>query len=234
MSTTRERTVLTDIEGPTSSIAFVHRVLFPYARRALPGFVATHASNPDVRRWLDEVAMELGAPCDDGVIVETLLGWMDADRKHTALKALQGMLWRDGYARGAYRAQVYADAASALRRWHAEGHRLAVYSSGSIEAQHLFFAHSEAGDLDALFSAWFDTTSGPKREADSYTRICHARGTAPNDVLFLSDVVAELDAARDAGLATTLLDRPDDYPAARLGEAAHGHLRVTSFAEVTL
>ncbi len=232
MSAAPLRTVLTDIEGTTSSIAFVHQVLFPYARRALPGFITTHAGDPEVRRWLDSVAMELGAPCDNGVIVETLLGWMDTDRKHTALKALQGMLWREGYARGDYRAHVYPDAAEALTRWHAAGHPLAVYSSGSIEAQHLFFAHSEAGDLDALFSAWFDTSSGPKRDAASYQRTCAALGSAPADVLFLSDVVEELDAARSAGLATTLIDRPDDYPAPRLGEAAHGHPRVTSFASV--
>lgn len=223
------RTVLTDIEGTTSSIAFVQQVLFPYARRALPGFIATHRHDPDVRHWLDQVAMELGAPCDDGVIVETLVGWIDTDRKHTVLKALQGMLWREGYARGDYRAHVYPDAVAALRRWHADGHCLAVYSSGSIEAQQLFFGHSEAGDLRPLFSGWFDTTSGPKRTTDSYTRITQALGVAPADVVFLSDVVEELDAARAAGLATTLVDRIEDYPQARLGEATHGHPRVTGF-----
>jgi enolase-phosphatase E1 len=227
------RTILTDIEGTTSSIAFVHQVLFPYARRALPGFVATHARDPEVRRWLDAVAVELGTACDVGVIVETLLGWIDTDRKHTALKALQGMLWREGYARGDYLAHVYPDAAAALRRWHGQGHPLAVYSSGSIEAQQLLFGHSQAGDLSPLFSAWFDTTSGGKREAASYSRIADALGTHPGELLFLSDVVAELDAAREAGLATTLVDRLEDYPQPRLGDAAHGHVRVTGFDAIT-
>jgi enolase-phosphatase E1 len=226
------KTILTDIEGTTSSISFVKDVLFPYARRALPGFVAAHGNDPEVRRWLDAVAAENGGLCQDGMIVETLQGWIDQDRKHTALKALQGMVWKDGYVRGDYAAHMYADAAEALRAWHAQGHGINVYSSGSVAAQKLFFGYSAAGDLTPLVSRWFDTEMGGKREADSYRRIVAALGVPAGEVLFLSDVVEELDAAREAGLDTVLLDRREDYPAPRLGDATHGHARVESFADV--
>ena len=225
-------TILTDIEGTTSSIAFVKDVLFPYARRELPRFVREHGDEPEVRRWLDAVAIEAGGICSDDVIAETLQGWIDQDRKHTALKALQGMLWKDGYARGDFRGHVYADAAAALRDWQAAGRRLAVFSSGSVGAQKLLFGHSEAGDLASSFAAFFDTEVGHKREPESYRRIAQALGQVPGDILFLSDVVEELDAAREAGMRTLLLDRREDYPQPRTGEAAHGHRRVTSFAEI--
>ena len=227
------RTILTDIEGTTSSISFVKDVLFPYARRALPAFVAAHGQEPEVRRWLDVVAAENGGLCQDEMIVETLQGWIDADRKHTALKALQGMLWEKGYGSADFTAHMYPDAVGALGRWHAAGHRIAVYSSGSVPAQKLFFGHSDAGDLTPLISGWFDTETGGKREAESYRRITAALGVPAADVLFLSDVVEELDAAREAGLGTVLLDRRNDYPQPRLGEATHGHARVESFADIT-
>jgi len=226
-------TLLTDIEGTTSSIAFVRDVLFPYARARLPAFVQAHRHDPAVRRWLDAVAVEIAAgACDDDVIVETLQGWIDQDRKHTALKALQGMIWEAGYRDGDFLAPLYPDVLPALRAWHTAGHRLAVYSSGSVPAQKLLFSHTEAGDLTPLFSGFFDTEIGGKREPDSYRRIAEQLGSAPFDLLFLSDVVAELDAARDAGLRTVLIDRRDDYPQPRLGEATHGHVRVESFAEI--
>jgi enolase-phosphatase E1 len=225
-------TILTDIEGTTSSISFVKDVLFPYARRALPGFVRERGCEPEVRRWLDMVATEHGAMCDDAMIVETLQGWIDEDRKHTALKALQGMLWRDGYLSGELEADMYPDAVAGLRRWHAAGHRLAVYSSGSVAAQKLLFAHTDAGDLTPLFDAFFDTEAGPKREAGSYARIAGELGASAGDIVFLSDVVAELDAAREAGMRTVLLDRREDYPQPRDAAAANGHPRVGSFDAV--
>lgn len=224
--------ILTDIEGTTSSISFVKDVLFPYARRALPGFVATHRDDPEVRRWLDVVATEHGAICDDAVIVETLQGWIDADRKHTALKALQGMIWSAGYRDADFTAHIYPDAADALRRWQEAGETLAVYSSGSVPAQKLFFGHSDAGDLTGLVSNWFDTEVGGKREAESYARIADALDAAPAEILFLSDVVEELDAARDAGMRTVLVDRLDDYPQPRDAVAANGHARVTAFDQI--
>jgi enolase-phosphatase E1 len=226
------RTILTDIEGTTSSISFVKDVLFPYARAALPAFVEAHRDEPEVRRWLDQVALENGGVCEDRVIVEILQGWIDADRKHTALKALQGMIWKAGYADGAYRAHVYPDAPPQLRAWHAAGHPIYIYSSGSVAAQKLFFGYSEAGDLLPLFQGHFDTEIGGKRDADSYTRIAAALDQRPQDILFLSDVVEELDAARDAGLDTVLIDRPQDYPTSRRGHAANAHRRVESFAEI--
>ena len=228
------RAILTDIEGTTSSISFVRDVLFPYARRALPDFVREHGQEPEVRRWLDLVAAENGGLCQDTMIVETLQGWIDQDSKHTALKALQGLVWEAGYRNADFAAPIYPDAAQTLQRWHALGVPLYVYSSGSVPAQKLFFGHSDAGDLTPLFSGWFDTEVGGKREADSYRVIAGRIGVPANAILFLSDVVEELDAAREAGLQTRLIDRLDDYPQPREGEAAHGHVRVASFADIAL
>ena len=225
-------TILTDIEGTTSSISFVKDVLFPYARAALPGFVREHGGEPEVRRWLDMVAVENGGMCQDAMIVETLQGWIDQDRKHTALKALQGMVWEAGYRDGDFTAPLYPDVAPTLRAWQRAGHRLAVYSSGSVPAQKLLFSHTDAGDLASLFDGFFDTEMGGKREAASYRAIAAALGALPGDVMFLSDDVAELDAAREAGMRTVLLDRREDYPEPRTGDATNGHPRVESFAEI--
>jgi enolase-phosphatase E1 len=225
--------ILTDIEGTTSSISFVKDVLFPYARRALPGFVRARGQAPEVRRWLDAVATEHGAVCSDDTIVEILQGMIDEDRKHTALKALQGMIWLDGYREADFTAHIYPDAAAQLRAWHEAGIPLAVYSSGSVPAQKLFFGHTDAGDLTGLFVGWFDTEVGHKRAADSYREIARRLERAPSDILFLSDVVEELDAAREAGLRTALIDRREDYPEPRTGEAAHGHRRVERFDQLT-
>ena len=226
------RAIVTDIEGTTSSISFVKDVLFPYARRALPRFVREHGNDPAVRRWLDAVATEQGGICSDDTIVEVLQGWIDEDRKHTALKALQGMVWSAGYRNADFTAHMYPDAAVALREWHDAGYPLYVYSSGSVPAQKLFFGHSDAGDLTSIVSNWFDTEVGGKREAASYARIADAIGIAPGDILFLSDVVEELDAARDAGLQTVLVDRREDYPRPRIDGATGGHRRVESFAQI--
>ncbi len=224
--------ILTDIEGTTSSISFVRDVLFPYARRALPLFVKRHHNNPEVRRWLDAAAIDIGGVGSDDCIVDVLQQWIDEDRKHTALKALQGLIWSDGYAGGNYRAHIYPDAAAALSAWHADGHVLHVYSSGSVAAQRLFFGHSEAGDLLPLFSGFFDTEVGGKRDSESYRRIATELGVTPAEVLFLSDVVEELDAAREAGMRTVLVDRREDYPTPRTGAAAGGHQRVERFEQI--
>ncbi len=230
-------TILTDIEGTTSSISFVKDVLFPYARNALPAFVREHGSRADVRKWLDAVAVEHavskpGAVCSDDTIVEILQGMIDEDRKHTALKALQGMIWSEGYSSADFTAHIYPDAAAKLRDWHAAGYPLAVYSSGSVPAQKLFFGHTDAGDLTALFGGWFDTEVGHKRAADSYRAIARRLERAADDIVFLSDVVEELDAARDAGMRTVLIDRREDYPQPRIGDAANGHRRVERFDQI--
>lgn len=228
-----KRAIVVDIEGTVGSIAFVRTVLFPYARRKLPDWIARHGQEPETRRWLDVMAAELRArqrPCDDAQVLAELLRFVEEDRKHTALKALQGLVWEDGYRLGEYRAHVYPDAVTALQRWHQDGHRLYVYSSGSVSAQRLFFEHTEHGSLLPLFSGFFDTEIGGKREVTSYQRIAQQidQGSASERPLFCSDVLEELDAAREAHFETLLLDRPHDYPSPRTD--SHGHRRVTSFA----
>ncbi len=193
------KAILTDIEGTTSSLSFVHETLLPYARARLPAYVAEHGGD-----------------------LAQLLAWMDADAKVTELKDIQGRIWAKGYAAGELRGHVYPDAAEALRRWHADGLTLAVFSSGSVPAQKLIFGHSDQGDLSPLFSGWFDTTTGPKREAMSYVLIADALGISPADILFLSDIVAETDAAKAAGMKALLIDR----------EKGQGD--IASFAEVVL
>ncbi len=211
--------ILTDIEGTTTAIAFVHRTLFPHAREALDGFLRAHADDAQVQAILRDVPGE-DKPAQ-------LRAWMAADAKATPLKALQGLIWRRGYESGALRGHLWPDVAPALRAWHAAGTRLAVYSSGSEEAQRLLFRHSEAGDLEPLFDGFHDTRIGAKREAASYARIAQAWGAAPGDILFLSDVAEELDAAREAGLATCQLVRAED------GTQASGrHLVARDFTEV--
>jgi enolase-phosphatase E1 len=231
-----KKIILTDIEGTTSSISFVKEVLFPYARRELPNYVREHAHDPKVRHWLDLVQLELGNEIfSDEHLIETLLNWIDSDRKHTALKALQGMIWVTGYRDGDYAAHIYHDASKMLKQWHQEGHNIYVYSSGSIAAQKLFFKYSAAGDLSDLFSGHFDTEVGGKRDSDSYRSIAKSIEAEPSNIIFLSDIVEELDAAREAGMQTVLLDRIEDYPSPRIeDEQSHQHDRVTRFDEIQL
>lgn len=221
--------ILTDIEGTTSSIDFVKDVLFPYARERIGDFVRAHADDPAVREQLRAAARDAGIDgASDEVVVELLRGWIDEDRKATPLKALQGMVWEEGYAGSDFVAHVYPDALEALRRWHAQGHRLYVYSSGSVQAQKLFFAHTAGGDLSPLFSGYFDTTMGAKREPASYARIAAAIGEAAGGIVFLSDIEAELDAAAAAGMATRWVRR-EVAPLARDGAS---HITVTAFHEL--
>ncbi|HJP99587.1 MAG TPA: acireductone synthase [Rhodanobacteraceae bacterium] len=203
------RAVLTDIEGTTSAITFVKDVLFAYSRERLPGFIEAHRSDAEVQRLLDAVAREAGIEDPHSRhVVETLQRWIDEDRKATPLKALQGMIWKAGYEAGDYRAHVYPEVPARLREWKARGLRLYVYSSGSVQAQKLFFRYSEAGNLTTLFDGWFDTEVGGKRERGSYLRIAESIGLLPPAILFLSDVVEELDAARDTGMQTIQVCRP--------------------------
>ncbi|WP_252275369.1 acireductone synthase [Pseudomonas subflava] len=221
------KAILTDIEGTTSAVSFVFDVLFPYAAEHLPQFVIEHAGEPAVAAQLDAVRAESGeGGADLGRVIEILLQWIAEDRKATPLKALQGMIWQQGYAAGQLKGHVYPDAVEALRRWHRDGYALYVYSSGSVQAQKLIFGCSEAGDLSPLFSGYFDTTSGPKREAGSYRSIAEAIGLPAEQILFLSDVVQELDAARLAGLQTVGV--------AREGGSLDGHDTVASFAVIDL
>lgn len=217
------KAILTDIEGTTSAVSFVFDVLFPFARKHLPGFVRQNAEQPAVAQQLQAVRDQAGEPdADVERVIAILLEWIAEDRKATPLKALQGMVWEQGYNAGQLKGHVYPDAVDALKHWHQQGYRLYVYSSGSIQAQQLIFGCSEAGDLSGLFSGYFDTTSGPKREAQSYQTIAQAIGCPVDNILFLSDIVEELDAARAAGMATCGLAR-DDGALAR-------HRQVASFA----
>jgi len=220
------RAIVTDIEGTTTSVSFVFEVLFPYARRRMEAFVREHGAEPAVREQLQAVAAEAGHPLSDSEAVAQLIRWIDDDRKITPLKALQGMLWRQGYERGDFTGHVYADAARNLRRWHAQGLRLYVYSSGSVLAQKLIFGHSDAGDLTPLFAGHFDTQIGPKREPASYTAIAREIGLPPEAILFLSDIGAELDAARAAGMQTAWLVRDGQL------DPAAAHRQVHDFDEL--
>lgn len=203
--------IITDIEGTTTDIDFVHKVLFPYARQHLADFVRDQANNPEVRQQLLATAELAELPeADDASLVQTLLSWIDADRKATPLKALQGLIWRHGYEAGDFKGHLYPEVAAELKRWKDAGIALYVYSSGSIKAQQLLFSYSDAGDLTPLFDGYFDTTTGQKREADSYRSIVTAIKQNAGQCLFLSDVVAELDAANQAGMQTAQLVRSPD------------------------
>ena len=201
------RVVVTDIEGTTSSIDFVHQTLFPYARSHLRAFLQAHADDTAVRACLGEVEAIEGRPLSIDEAAAVLERWIDEDRKVTPLKTLQGLIWAQGYAAGELKGHVYDDTPVALRRWHSQGRQLYVYSSGSVDAQKLIFGHTDFGDLTPLFSGYFDTRVGGKREADSYRRILQQIGRAGGEVLFLSDVGEELDAARAAGMQTLQLIR---------------------------
>ncbi|MEM6730283.1 MAG: acireductone synthase [Myxococcota bacterium] len=202
------KAIVTDIEGTTSSISFVHEVLFPYAAQALPDYVRAHEG--EHRDLIDAVRSEGDEPgADLERVIAILLGWIERDEKVTPLKALQGHIWSNGYARGDFTGHIYSDAVKRLRAWHDQGLRLYVYSSGSVKAQKLLFRHSDEGDLTPLFSGYFDTTTGPKRELASYEAIARAVNQVPGEILFLSDVFEELDAARAAGFQTMQLVRDE-------------------------
>jgi enolase-phosphatase E1 len=200
------RAVLTDIEGTTTSLAFVQEQLFPYARRYLPAYVREHeAELQDIAAQIKSLVGQSNLTSQQ--MTEILLHWMDEDRKAPPLKTLQGMIWRSGYARGEIVSHVYEDAERALRRWHDGGIRNHVYSSGSVEAQKLLFSHTSRGDLTRLLSGYFDTTTGPKLESGSYHRIATRLKLAAPSIVFLSDHPGETDAAAAAGLQTILLTR---------------------------
>ena len=207
------RVILTDIEGTTSSISFVHDVLFPYAAQYLPAYVRANAGEPGVAEQLDAVAEQSGVDRDDlDALVAVLQQWIREDRKSTPLKALQGQVWEDGYRTGELKGHIYPDAADYLQRWHDRGLRLFVYSSGSVQAQKLLFGHTTEGDFTPFFSGYFDTRIGGKKEADSYRAILEELGVEPATVLFLSDVEDELEAAESAGMRTAWLVRDGDPP----------------------
>ena len=199
--------IVTDIEGTTSSIDFVHQTLFPYARQHLRAFLHAHAADAAVQAQIAATSAIEGRALSLDEAADVLERWIAEDRKITPLKDLQGLIWAQGYADGQLRGHVYADVPVYLRQWHAAGKKLYVYSSGSEAAQKLIFGHSDAGDLRPLFSGYFDTRIGAKRDAASYRTILERIGLPGSAVLFLSDIGEELDAARAAGLQTCQLLR---------------------------
>jgi enolase-phosphatase E1 len=210
--------VLLDIEGTTTPIAFVTETLFPYARTHLPRYLEEQGGTPDCRRAVSRLRAEYEAERARG---EDLPEWsplayltwlMDRDRKSPALKDLQGRIWEEGYRNGTLVGEVFEDVPVALARWREAGVPVGIYSSGSVRAQQWLFRRSTAGDLTPLLSWHFDTAVGAKQDPASYTRIAEDVNVAPAEILFVSDVGAELDAARGAGLRTALIVRPGNAP----------------------
>lgn len=239
------RGILLDIEGTTSSVRFVYDLLFPYAARELPAFLTSQWGEPATAKAVELIAKDAGKPsaqdwfaaeqaasadAQRAVVAREIARQMQADLKLTGLKELQGLIWESGFRTGELQAHVYPDVPPALAAWQAAGIDLRIYSSGSIHAQKLFFGYTLAGDLLGRFSGHYDTTIGAKREAASYAKIAAAFALAPAEILFLSDIPAELDAARTAGLATGLLLRPENAPV----PAEHGHPAIHSFSEIAL
>jgi enolase-phosphatase E1 len=241
IATAGVRLVLLDIEGTTTPIAFVHEVLFPHAARALPAFLETHAFDADVAGDIALLAHEYAAEKASGAT--GLPAWdstagaaaalpylehlMREDRKSTALKSLQGRVWQEGYRSGALVGQIFDEVAATLAAWFEAGLRMAIFSSGSVEAQKLLFRHSQAGDLTPYLAGYFDTRTGPKRAAESYRQIASAMGVSPEQILFVSDIPEELEAAREAGCRTALSVRPGNAPC-----EATGHPRIHSLGEL--
>ncbi len=201
------KAIIIDIEGTTSSLSFVKDVLFPYARAKLPAFVEAHQQDAQLQVLLDDAAKIMGGEPDIQTLITQFVNWIDEDKKITPLKSLQGLIWEAGYQQGDFKGHVYADAVEALRAWKAQGLALYVYSSGSVQAQKLLFAHTEYGDLTPLFSGYFDTHVGGKREQLSYQRIADEIALPADSLLFLSDITEELDAAKACGYQTVCLNR---------------------------
>jgi enolase-phosphatase E1 len=239
------RGILLDIEGTTSSVSFVYDVMFPFVRRELDRYLATHSGDTRLLEAVDVIARDLGHDSfadwarSEGVTDEfgrhmllrrEVLRLMDGDVKATGLKHLQGLIWEEGFQSGELKAHVYDDVPPALRKWRGSNFDVRIYSSGSIQAQKLFFGHTIAGDLLPLLRGHYDTTTGPKKEAASYRQIAGDFAMEEDQILFVSDVVAELDAARSAGMKTALAVRPGNAAVS----AEHGHAEIRSFDQIEL
>ena len=239
------RAMLLDIEGTTTSIAFVYDTLFPFAREHMATFLQAHWETEEVQADVALVRDQAQTDLRDGVpgarsvpeglseasreaTLHNLLGQMDADRKTTGLKSLQGKIWLDGYARGELLAHLFEDVHPAMLSWRAQGLPIYIYSSGSIAAQKLLFRHSVAGDLTPLLEGYFDTTTGPKKQAQSYNSICAAVRLDPAQVCFLTDNLEEARAAKEAGLSAIVSLRPGNPEL-----PSHPFPTLTSFADLT-
>lgn len=224
----RDHAILLDIEGTIGDIRFVRDVLFPYARERMNQTLFAHWHEPDIAHAVGQ-AREISGLALDGAVAATelFLSWMDEDKKITPLKAVQGYIWREGYIQGALKAHLYPDAADAFAVWRGQGLKLYIYSSGSIDAQKLYLQYSVAGDVSAYFDGFFDTTTGPKQDAESYSAIAKHLDLAPSRIMFFSDMKPEILAAKAAGLSAIRIDRAlapstraDDADSAVLGSFA--------------
>lgn len=207
------RAILLDIEGTTTPIAFVHDVLFTYAREHVREFLSANAAADDVALLREEHAIDVKEGRNPPPLVAEYVEWLIAlDRKSTGLKSLQGKLWQQGYEEGSLKSQVFADVAPAFQRWRERGLRISIFSSGSVLAQQLLFAHTEVGDLTPFIDSYFDTRIGKKGDAESYRRIAETMNLEVHEILFISDVVVELEAANEAGMKAILSIRPGNVP----------------------
>ena len=227
------RAILLDIEGTTTPISFVHDVLFPYSRLHLESFLAQHAASADVisdlARLREEHAEDVTAKNSPPPLIEPYVYWLiEQDRKSPALKSLQGKIWQQGYDDGSLRSLVFADVRPAMQRWRSKNLNVSIFSSGSVLAQKLLFAHTDAGDLTKFISNYFDTGVGKKTHAESYQRIAAALSLVANQILFISDVLDELDAAAEAGMETSLCIRPGNP----IQPSSSRHLIIRNFDEL--
>ena len=206
--------VLTDLEGTTTSISFVHDVLFPYSARELMDFLKENANNEEVTAAMAQASSTILQETGKSVLPEdtaiALLSWITEDRKHPALKAIQGLIWKTGFENGEFQGHVYDDVLPALQRWKQAGLKIGIYSSGSEEAQRLLVKYSRSGDLSNYIHDYFDTRVGNKRERQSYENIAEELGLQPQEILFLTDVPQEVAAAAGAGMQVLQLHRKDN------------------------
>lgn len=227
MITFEGKLILLDIEGTVSPLAFVQDVMFPYARQHAGRYLATHWGTTVIA----QLARDAGVPTFEspGEAERAVHRLMDADAKVTGLKQLQGMIWEEGFRNGELRSRIFDDVPPALACWCREGCEIRIYSSGSVHAQRLFFAYTKRGDLTQHFSGYYDTATGSKRESASYAAIAADCGMPTDHILFVSDVVEELNAARNAGIVTALAVRPGNQPA-----PPNDHPIITTFSEIAL
>ena len=234
---------LLDIEGTTTPLDFVYRALFPYARSHLRQFLSRHLLFPEVGADIAELHEEHRTDTEQGLnpprlcdntpeeelasVAEYIEWLMDRDRKSTSLKSLQGRIWEEGYKRGELRGQVFDDVPRALERWQKQEKKISIFSSGSVLAQKLLFTHATAGDLSRHISHYFDTTAGSKTDKRSYQKIASVLQLMPSEIVLISDVSIELDAARSAGMHTLLCLRPGNRP-----QPASTHMLIQTLDEV--
>lgn len=229
------KAILLDIEGTTTPISFVHDTLFPYSGQRVGKFVEMHfgSLSNEISQLVDESSHDASYtipvdPTEPGSVASYLEHLIDQDRKSTPLKSIQGQIWDEGFRSGELVAPVFDDVPVAMTRWTESGKAVAVYSSGSVQAQKLLFSYTDHGDLTPLISKYFDTTTGAKRDASSYAAIAENLRLEPEKVLFVSDVPAELDAAQGCGMTTALAIRPGNAPVS--GNA--NHRMIESFADL--